>query len=262
MLLSGSTAIVTGAASGIGRSIALTFADHGANVVVADLQRTPKEDSASTPTHEIINQETDISAEFVECDVRSIDDIEATVSTATELGKLDILVNNAGIFDPTDFFETTSEEYNRTMQVNAKGMYFMSQLAAVEMMENDSGCIINISSIAGYLGNKRFIKYAMSKGAVRLLTYSLADYLGPHDIRVNAIHPGSIDTGIIEADNEDIKQSKNLIPSGRIGQPEDVARVALFLGSYLSSYVNGESILVDGGYTNTGAPRWDVRDLR
>jgi NAD(P)-dependent dehydrogenase (short-subunit alcohol dehydrogenase family) len=95
-----------------------------------------------------------------------------------------------------------------------------------------------------------------------MLTYSLADYLGPHNIRVNAIHPGSIDTGIIENDSEDINQSKNLIPSGRIGQPEDVANVALFLGSYLSSYVNGESILVDGGYTNTGAPRWDVKDLQ
>lgn len=261
MLLPDSTAIVTGAASGIGRAIAVTFAKHGANVVVADLQERPKGQIEAPPTHTIINQETDSSAEFVECNVRSLEDIKTVINVANSLGELDILVNNAGVFNPVDFLETTPEQYDQTMEINARSMYFASQQSALEMMEKNTGSIINISSIAGYLGNGRFVKYAMSKGAVRMLTYSLADYLGPHGIRVNAIHPGSIDTGIVEDDDEELKQAEKLIPSGRIGQPEDVANVALFLASHLSDYVNGESILVDGGYTNTGAPRWDVKDI-
>lgn len=261
MLLPDATAIVTGGASGIGRSIARTFAEHGADIVVADLQESPTNAEDGSPTHRLINQETESAARFVECDVSSPADIENAIDAASEMGELDVLVNNAGIFHPGDFFETDPAEYDRTLEVNAKSMYFASQQAAMRMSENGGGSIVNISSIAGILGNGRYVKYTMSKGAVRMLTYSLADYLGPHDIRVNAVHPGSIDTGIVEDSDEDLTRAEKLIPSGRVGRPEEVANAVLFLASELSSYVNGESIIVDGGYTNTGSPRWDVQDL-
>lgn len=261
MLLSEATAVVTGGASGIGRAIARTFGEQGADVVVADLQETPGDDADATPTHQLINDETDAAATFVECDVSVPEDIERAIDAASELGTLDVLVNNAGIFNPGDFFETTPEEYEQTQKVNAQSMYFASQRAAMEMADTGGGRIVNISSIAGILGNGRYVKYTMSKGAVRMLTYSLADYLGQHDIRVNAVHPGSIDTGIVEDDDEAMRKAEKLIPSGRVGSPEEVANAVLFLASPMSSYVNGESLIVDGGYTNTGSPRWDVQDL-
>lgn len=261
MLLPDETAIVTGGASGIGREIAVTFAHHGADIVVADLQKSPAGETDATPTHRLIEQETESEATFVECDVSDPDDIEVAIEAATDMGSLDVLVNNAGIFSPGDFFETTQAEYDRTLEVNAKSMYFASQKAAMEMAETGGGSIVNISSIAGILGNGRYVQYTMSKGAVQMLTYSLADYLAPHDIRVNAVHPGSIDTGIVEDSEEEMRRAEQLIPSGRVGEPEEVANTVLFLASHLASYVNGESIIVDGGYTNTGSPRWDVQDL-
>ncbi len=166
-----------------------------------------------------------------------------------------MFVNNAGIFRSEEFLEVTADQYEQLMSVNVKGAFFGTQLAAQRMVENDGGSIINISSIAGFLGNGSYVAYCVSKGAVRSLTYAAAHRLGPDGIRVNAIHPGGIETAMMEDAHmgpEALEQFVQTIPSRRIGDPEDIAGTALFLASDLSSYVNGESLVVDGGYTHTG----------
>jgi NAD(P)-dependent dehydrogenase (short-subunit alcohol dehydrogenase family) len=254
-LLSGETAIVTGAASGIGRGVSLAFAEHGANVVVADIQSEPRQ--GGTPTHQRINDETDAEAAFVECDVTNEDDIREAISVASELGELSILVNNAGIYRTSSLLETSEEVYDRMMDINAKAVFFASQLVADTLIQNGGGSIINMSSLAGYLGNAQYPVYNMTKAAIRMLTYSLADELGPHGIRVNALHPGSIETALTTEDTDSLDedaadQFKQALPLQRTGTPEDVAGAAVFLASDLAGYVTAESLLVDGGYANTG----------
>ncbi|SEH15463.1 NAD(P)-dependent dehydrogenase, short-chain alcohol dehydrogenase family [Natronorubrum sediminis] len=252
-LLSEKTAIVTGASSGIGRSIARTFAEHGADVVVADVREEPRE--GGSPTHELIERDTDASATYVDCDVSSLDDLEAMIDEADRFGGVDVLVNNAGIFRPEEYLEVTPDDYETLMDVNVKGTFFGSQLAAERMIENDGGRIINVSSTAGLVGNGGYVTYCVSKGALRLLTYALAHRLGPEGIHVNVIHPGGVETSMMEDAQmgpEALGEFVQAIPTRRIGEPDDIAGAALFLASDLASYVNGESLVVDGGYTHTG----------
>jgi NAD(P)-dependent dehydrogenase (short-subunit alcohol dehydrogenase family) len=253
-MLRDTVAVVTGGASGNGRSICTTFAHEGADVVVADRREDPRE--GGVPTHELVEAETDSRATFVECDVTNVDDLEAAVATADEYGGIDIMVNNAGIFRAEDFLEVSEEEYDQLMDVNVKGVFFGSQAAAKRMVERGGGSIINLSSVAGLLGSGPYVTYNTSKGAVRLLTYSLADRLGPDGIRVNAIHPGLIETSMTKEDvpifgTEAMDAFLEQIPSRRGGTPEDVAKAALFLASDLSDYVNGESLVLDGGMSST-----------
>jgi NAD(P)-dependent dehydrogenase (short-subunit alcohol dehydrogenase family) len=251
-LLDGNTAVVTGAASGNGRSIAKAYAREGADVVVADVRETPRD--GGEPTHESVADEYSIDATFVECNVANMDALVKAVDAADEFGGVDIMVNNAGIFRRKDFVDVTEDEYEQLMDVNVKGTFFGAQAAARKMLENDtSGTIINMSSVAGIRGSATFSTYSTSKGAVRLLTYSLADELGPKGIRVNAIHPGVIDTAMT---NKDVpvatERSAENTPLHRLGEPEDVAGAAVYLASDdLAGYVNGESLVVDGGQTNT-----------
>lgn len=253
-LLEGMTAVVTGAASGIGRAIALTYADHGANVVVADVQTGPRE--GGTPTHEQIRSEYGRESRFIECDVTSVAEFERAITAAEELGGIDVLVNNAGVMLDESFADFAESEYERIMAVNAKGAFFGSQIASRQMRAaGNGGSIINISSVAGLQGT-RSVVYSMSKGAIRLLTYALAGELGPDGIRVNAIHPGIIETELMKEDvpivgHETEEHLVDDVPLGRIGQPEDVADAAVYLASDLASYVTGESLIVDGGLYNT-----------
>jgi len=140
------------------------------------------------------------------------------------------------------------------MDINSKGVYFGSQVAALAMLENGGGSILNLSSIRADVGNGEYISYCASKGAVRTMTYALADVLGP-EIRVNAIQPGTIETAQtkVDADVVDSDQRRSNIPLDRLGRPEDVAKAAVFFASNLSGYVTGESLLVDGGLTNTSS---------
>ncbi|MEF8775128.1 MAG: SDR family oxidoreductase [Haloarculaceae archaeon] len=249
-LLADTAAVVTGGASGIGRGIALEYANHGATVVVADVREEPKEEGA--PTHEVIQEETDSEATFVDCDVTEVDDLEAAVAAADEFGGVDVMVNNAGIWRPEEFLEVTEQEYAQLMAINMKGVYFGSQAAAKRMVEADGGSIINISSVNGIFGNGGFPSYTVSKAGIRVLSRSLAHGLGDHGVRVNCILPGAIDTAIgpEDADTEgQIDQLLPMIPLGRQGQPADIGGAAVFLASDLASYVTGASLVVDGGWT-------------
>lgn len=255
-LLNGKTAVVTGAASGNGRGISMCLAEHGADVVAADIREEPR--MGGTPTHEKIKEETESDARFVECDVSEISDLEAAVDAADEFGGIDIMVNNAGIvLDPEILVDSTLEEYRKLMSINLDGVYFGTQKAAQKMIEQgDGGSIINMSSTAGFVGQQQSTGYSATKGGVRLFTYAAAAELGEHDIRVNAVHPDVVETAMTAEDWEFIgtelgEQTKEMVPLGRFAQPEDVGNVAVFLASELSGHVTAESILIDGGRTNT-----------
>jgi len=252
-LLSGKTAVVTGASSGIGRGIALAFATHGADVVVADVREAPRE--GGEPTAAAIAAETDATARYVECDVTSVDDLERAAAAAIDLGgALDVWVNNAGVSGEPDFSAVDASAFERVVAVNERGVFFGSQVAAAAMGEA-GGSVVNVSSIAGLRGNGRIPLYAMTKGGVRLLTYALAETLAPA-IRVNAIHPGAIETAMSTRDDglltpETEAEYVEAIPRGRIGQPADVGKAAVFLASDLADYVTAQSLVVDGGMVNT-----------
>lgn len=151
-LLTGQTAVVTGASSGNGRAIAKRFAENGADVVVADIIREPRE--GGDPTDDLVEAETDASATFVECDVSNVDDIAAAVDAAEAFGGVDTMVNNAGIMGQESLFDTTEEDYQRLMDINVKGVFFGSQIAAERMVESGTeGSIINLSSVGGLRGS-------------------------------------------------------------------------------------------------------------
>jgi len=253
-LLENQTAVVTGGASGIGRQIAIRFAEHGADVVVADLQEEPRE--GGRPTHERIGRTLDASAGFIECDVTDRGDLSDAVEAADAFDGIDVMVNNAGIYRKQPFLEVTAEDYDLMMDIHVQGMFFGAQVAAERLVENGGGSIINMSSMAGIIGGSEVSTYCAAKGAIRLLTYALADELGPDGVRVNAIHPGFIETTMTTEDVEEISEERENeylddIPLRRVGTPGDVADTALYLASDLADYVTGESILVDGGVVNT-----------
>jgi NAD(P)-dependent dehydrogenase (short-subunit alcohol dehydrogenase family) len=256
-LLEDRVAVVTGGSSGIGRGIAMDFADHGAKaVVIADIQEEPKE--GGPPTYEQIESETETSATFVECDVSKRADLETAIDAADEFGGVSVMVNNAGIWHAEEFLNVEEDEYDRMMDINLKGAYFGSQIAADRMLDSGGGNIINISSIAGLFGNGNWPTYAASKGGLTMLTYSLAHKLGGDGIRVNAIHPGGIETMIGgEAGETDpdaaaaqAEAFMEMVPLDRYGQPSDIGGAAVFLASDLAGYVTGESLVVDGGWTS------------
>ncbi len=255
-LLTDRVAVVTGGASGIGREIATTFATHGASVVIADIQAAPREDG--TPTHEVIERETSAEAVFVECDVTNRGDLEAAADAAENLGGLDVMVNNAGIVGPVAPIQDVDwAAYEQLRSINLDGVFTSCQVATERMIEaGNGGSIINMSSVAGLVGYANITPYNLAKGGIRLLTYGLAAELGAHDIRVNAIHPGIIETEMTRTDfpvvgGEDEADTLEGIPLARFGRPEDVANVATFLASDLAAYVTAESIVVDGGQVRT-----------
>jgi NAD(P)-dependent dehydrogenase (short-subunit alcohol dehydrogenase family) len=248
-LLDGKVAVVTGGSSGIGRAISLRFAEEGASVVVADRRNEPRE--GGEPTEALIAGSGG-EARFVTCDVTRAAEIEAAMSAADELGGIDVLVNNAGIFTAHDVLAVTEADYDEMMDVNVKAVFFVAQAAAKRMVPRGGGSILNLSSVAGLQGSGGFVVYCASKGAVRLLNHALAQELGPHGIRVNALHPGAIETSMLMTDvpivgTEAGAELLRSIPLGRNGQPADVADAAVFLASDLSRYVTGTSLSVDGG---------------
>lgn len=249
-LLTDATAVVTGGTNGIGRGIALSLARHGADVVVADIDRTPRDDDLD-PTDRMIERETEAAATFTECDVTRYGDLVAACSAADEFGGLDVMVNNAGIFRDVEFLETTSEDFDSVIVVNLKGTFYGCQAAAERMLETGGGSIVNVASVGAEKGFDGGAVYCASKGGVKSMTYALAETLGP-TIRVNALEPGYTDeTGFARNGQEMKRRRGDETALGRLATPRDVGDAAVFLASDLAEYVSGESLLVDGGWVHT-----------
>ena len=245
--LEGRNAIVTGAARGIGAACALALARHGANVVLGDVL---EEDCAETARR--IRDETGASAVSIRADVGLEEDCAGLLDVCTEhFGACDILLNNAGIIVPGSILDGAVEDFDRVLSVNLRGTYLMSRLAARHMVERGvAGAIVNMSSTNAVVTIPNQLAYAVSKGGVAQLTKVMAMALAPHDIRVNAIGPGSIATNMLDevmADEEARQTILSRTPMGRVGEPEEVASVAVFLASDYASYLTGETIYPDGG---------------
>ena len=249
--LSGRTAVVTGAASGLGRAIALRFADEGAFVVVGDVRRDPREGGA--PTEQLLGDR----GVFLDADSSRWDDHDRLVSAAVERGgRLDVMVNNAGISGrySKPLLETEEEDWDAIMAVNLRGVFLGCRRAVAQMLEQEPigevrGRVINISSQHGMIGPPGHVAYGASKGGVVNLTRQIAVDYGPRGVLVNAVAPGKILTGSPEQQNpETLAYSHARTPFHRLGRPEDVAGAALFLASDDSGYVSGTNLLVDGGW--------------
>jgi NAD(P)-dependent dehydrogenase (short-subunit alcohol dehydrogenase family) len=249
-LVADQTVAVTGGASGIGRGVSLTFADHGADVVVADIRETPRE--GGTPTVERIREETDRDAAFVECDVALEGEFDPVLDAADEFGGVDTLVNNAAIAEADDF-DITTDRFEEFVAVNVRGYFLAARAVANHLVEEErGGSIINVSSTEAMRTPAARPVYAATRGAVRNLTFGLAGRFADAGIRVNALYPGLFVTAMT---TDDIPLAENLeaieprIPMGRHGEVDEVGGPAVFLASNLASYVTAAELVVDGGIT-------------
>ena len=247
MRLENKVALISGGARGMGAAEAKLFAREGARVVIGDLLA---EDGHRTEAE--IN-ETGGECLFVRLDVTDESSWrEAVAATVARFGKLDILVNNAGIYRTERVEETSGELWDQVMEINSKGVFLGTKHAIPEMRKAGGGSIINISSVAGLVGNTMSAAYTASKGAVRLFTKSTAIQHAREGIRANSVHPGTIETPMT-ADllaQESYRQNRmERTPLGRLGRPEDVAYGVLYLASDESSFVTGSELVIDGGRT-------------
>ena len=253
MRLEDKVAIVTGSARGIGRAIALSLANEGASVVVADKE----------PGHETASMIRALGkpAFYTAVDVRDARSVEQLVSrTIQEFGKIDVLVNNAGVFIFATVVDMTEEQWNLTFDVNIKGIFLCCKAVAREMIARKiAGKIVNVSSSAALAGHVGYSAYCSSKRAVLAFSESLAKELGPFGINVNAICPGDTETDMLTDEVKEIAAQKDIsqdrarqgklenIPLGRFATPEDIANVVVFLASDEARHVSGEFIKITGG---------------
>jgi NAD(P)-dependent dehydrogenase (short-subunit alcohol dehydrogenase family) len=251
-ILKNKVAIITGARRGMGRTHALALAGAGARVVVSDIS----EDDCQKVVEEIEKAEGEALA--VKCDVTKKKEVESMIKKAMEKwGKIDILVNNAGIAQFGSFLEMAEEDWDRTLDINLKGYFLCAQAAVREMIKQKSGVIINIASVAmGQvgIGFPNIVHYCASKGGIVGMTEALAAELAPHNIRVNAISPGLIETPMIEPVKSDPKMMEAMlarVPLHRVGRPEEVSNLVVFLASDQSSYMTGSTVVIDGGWLAT-----------
>lgn len=249
MKLKDKVALITGSSQGIGRAIALRFAQEGADIVI-NYNRNPQ--GAEEALSEV--QATGRRGLVVQADLANTADIKRLVSTAVEqFGQLDILVNNAGLETHAPFWEVTEENYDKVLNVNLKGVFFASQAFVQHLMKTKRrGKIVNISSVHEELPFPNFAAYCASKGGLKMLTRNLSVELGPLGININNIAPGAIETPInakLLNDPQKLGALLSQIPLGRLGQPGDVAGLAVFLASDDADYVSGSTYFVDGGLT-------------
>ena len=247
MRLENKVALISGGARGMGAVEAKLFAEEGAQVIIGDML----EEEGRKVEAEI--NEAGGECVFVSLDVSSEEAWQNAVNEAvSRYGKLDILVNNAGIYRAHNVEETTSDEWDQVMDINAKGVFLGTKHAIPAMRDAGGGSIVNISSVAGLVGSRATSAYNASKGAVRLLTKSTAIQYASDGIRANSVHPGTIETPMTEgflADPSMRQDRMDRTPIGRLGKPEDVAYGALFLASDEASFMTGSELVIDGGRT-------------
>jgi len=249
MHLSGKVALITGAASGIGRAAALLFARQGAAISAVDVDGTNGPAVAQTIL------DSGGQAIFLRCDVTQATDCQRAVEqTVDKLGHLDILFNNAGIIRRATVLETTEAEWDRVMAVNVKSVFLLTKYAVPTMARAGGGAIVNMASGWGLVGGHRAVAYCASKGAVVNMTRALALDHGPQKIRVNCICPGDTDTPMLRHEAQQLGQSAEQFlaaaaqrPLQRLGRPEEIAQAALYLASDAASFVTGAALVVDGG---------------
>jgi NAD(P)-dependent dehydrogenase (short-subunit alcohol dehydrogenase family) len=248
MRLAGKVALISGGARGMGAAEARLFAHEGARVVIADVLETAAQKVAADI------ESAGGAAIAVRLDVTREADWQQAVATAeSRFGALHILVNNAGVGSHGKVEDTSVEDWNRVMDINAKGVFLGSKAAIPAMRRAGGGSIINISSQLGLVGvDNSSPQYQASKGAVRLLTKATAIQYAAEGIRANSVHPGPVETPMTEARRSDpqaYKLTVSRIPLGRYGQPSDVANGVLYLASDESAWVTGSELVIDGGWT-------------
>ena len=242
-LLAGRVAFVTGAGSGIGRAIAMRFAEEGADVAAVDL-----DEAAASETADLVRA-LGRRADAIRADVAAPVDVEAAAQRAAAFGQIDILVNNAGITRDATIRKMTDDAWDLVIDVHLKGTFLCTRAVLAGMRDaGRGGAVVNMSSISGKIGNFGQANYAAAKAGIAALTKVTAREYARYGIRANAIQPGLIDTPMTRAMGEEMLKTRVAdTPLGRIGRPEEVANVALFLASDLASYITGAVIEVTGG---------------
>ncbi|MDO4536137.1 MAG: 3-oxoacyl-[acyl-carrier-protein] reductase [Clostridium perfringens] len=243
-MLKGKNAVVTGASRGIGREIALTLAENGANVVI-------NYRSYSDEIKDLVKsiEEKGVKILAVKCDVSNFKEVEELILKAKEeLGTVDILVNNAGITKDGLLMRMKEEDFESVIDVNLKGVFNTTKIVTPIMMKQRAGKIINISSVVGLVGNAGQCNYAASKAGVIGFSKSIARELAPRGVNINVVAPGYIDTDMTNGLSDKVKDMiLQTIPMKKMGSTKDVANLVLFLSSSLSDYITGQVINVDGG---------------
>jgi NAD(P)-dependent dehydrogenase (short-subunit alcohol dehydrogenase family) len=247
--LSGRRCLVTGAGRGIGRELALSFARAGAAVAVLD-----RDAAGARSVADVINAEggTALAVTLDLVDTAAIE--PALKALAASFGAIDILVNNAAIVVPHLFLETTAEELETVLRVNLHAPFFCAQVLARSMVERKHGRIINMASHSGLRGSTARAAYAASKGGLIAATRVMAVELAPHGITVNSIAPGPIESELTLASHSPQRRAawNDVVPIGRYGRAEEVVAAAMFLASPGASYITGQTLVVDGGFTEAG----------
>lgn len=244
--LENKVAVVTGAGSGIGKAIAMQYASHGANVIVSDINDT----QGKAVVEEI--QETGGNAIYIKADTSIATEVEGLVlKTVEQYGRLDIMCNNAGITGSLTYGADTSiQDWHKVIDINLNGVFYGCKYAIQQMLKNGGGAIVNVGSVHSITAVPGAVGYATSKHAVLGLTRNFGVEYASHNIRVNAIGPGYIDTPLLNVlPTEQKKELVNKHPIGRLGKADEVARLVLFLSSDDASFINSSYYTIDGGYT-------------
>ncbi|WP_315095063.1 2-dehydro-3-deoxy-D-gluconate 5-dehydrogenase KduD [uncultured Cellulomonas sp.] len=242
--LSGRRAVVTGAGRGLGRGVALGLAQAGADLVLVGRPGSQVETEKAVRD---LGRDVDV----VELDLGDHAAVAAVGAQLAARYEVDILVNNAGVIDRHDTVDVTQDSWNRVLDVNLSGSFFLTQHLGAAMVERGHGKIVNIASLLSFQGGIRVISYTASKHGVAGITKALANEWGPHGVQVNAIAPGYMATDNTQALRDDPDRARAIlerIPAGRWGTPDDIAGTAVFLSSSAADYVNGHVLVVDGGW--------------